>query len=83
MNTYQLHLPTPTTLTPVDLGEPIVKLVGRPADERALTVDSAMCALLESGRVKCWGRARAYEDEIAYGDYFGEVGPALPYVALD
>ncbi len=54
--------------------------------EQVVALADASCALLRDGDVKCWGQAQlgrlGYEDEEDRGDDVGEMGSALPAVAL-
>jgi E3 ubiquitin-protein ligase HERC3 len=43
----------------------------------------AACAVFPDGRMKCWGRPFLTPSEVAVGTAPGEMGAALPFVALD
>ncbi|RYZ40035.1 MAG: hypothetical protein EOO72_08795, partial [Myxococcaceae bacterium] len=60
--------------------------LGNGEQVRELAVGTSTCALLVSGKVKCWGANLYGElglgDQKARGDNPGEMGDALPYVPL-
>ena len=73
------------------LGDPLIQVpaIDLGADEMITQFSHSYyhaCALLASGRVKCWGSNTSgelgYEDDNSRGDEPGEMGDALPFIEV-